>query len=321
MKEYINLFFKGIGMGAANVIPGVSGGTIALITGIFEKLILSIKSFNITGIKLLFTGRFNDFSKHVNLDFLIAVFLGVGTSIISIAHLFGYLFENYPIYIWSFFFGLILASVFFVGKTIDKWSIAVIIFFVIGTSIALGISILKPATENSSFLYLILCGIIAACSMILPGLSGSFVLILLGNYELVMIDAVNNINLSILLPVVLGAAIGLLAFSYFLSWIFSKYKNQTIALLTGFILGSLGILWPWKNSFDKTMSLIPVNRFGAFTDSSGNLLHEVKVFSYKPILPDISNEVFWFAIAFALLGIVSIWGLEKLAQTKETPAS
>ncbi|RKX18435.1 MAG: DUF368 domain-containing protein, partial [Candidatus Zixiibacteriota bacterium] len=154
------------------------------------------------------------------------------------------------------------------------------------------------AAENSSFWYLILCGVVAVCSMILPGLSGSFVLILMGNYKLVMIDAVNNLDLMTLLPVVIGAAVGLLGFSYFLSWIFKKYKDQTIALLTGFILGSLAILWPWKHEITK-----------AFGD-------KVKVVGYERFLPDHFNTEVMMAIVYAVLGIASIWLLEKLAQKK-----
>lgn len=316
MKEKIGLFFKGIGMGAANVIPGVSGGTIALITGIFEKLIHSIKSFNLTAIRLLFTGKFKDFASHVNLGFLVAVLSGVAVSIISFAKLFGFLFTNFPIYIWAYFFGLILASVYFVGRTIDKWSVFKITMFVLGTAVAIGITILKPASENSSFLYLIVCGVIAACSMILPGLSGSFVLILLGNYELVMINAVNERDIIVLLPVVIGAGFGLLAFSHLLSWIFKKFKDQTIALLTGFILGSLGILWPWKHSFNATDQLLPVNKFGAFIDSNGVIIEHVKPFDYQQIFPGNFNSVVLWAIGLILIGMASIWIVEKIAASK-----
>ena len=316
MKETLVLFFKGLGMGAANVIPGVSGGTIALITGIFEKLINSIKSFNLKAIRLLLTGKFKDFASHVNLGFLVAVLSGVAVSIISLAKLFGFLFTNYPIYIWAYFFGLILASVYFVGKTIEKWSVLTIFMFVLGTAIAIGLTILKPASENSSFLYLILCGVIAACSMILPGLSGSFVLILLGNYELVMINAVNERDIMVLLPVVIGAGFGLLAFSYLLSWIFKKFKDKIIALLSGFILGSLGILWPWKHSFNNTGQLLPVNKFGAFIDSNGVILEHVKPLSFRQILPDNFNSVVLWAIGLILIGIVSIWIVEKIVESK-----
>jgi len=316
MKDYLNLFFKGMGMGAANVIPGVSGGTIALITGIFERLIHAIKSFNFTAVRLLFSGKFKDFAKHIDLMFLFPVFLGIAISIISIARLFGYLFDSFPTYIWAYFFGLILGSVYFVGKTISKWSVSVILLFIIGTAVAVSISYLNPATEDDSFIYLIICGVIAACSMILPGLSGSFVLILLGNYQLVMIDAVNNMSISILLPVVIGAGVGLIAFSHFLSWIFLKYKDQTIGILTGFILGSLGILWPWKESFDKFGKIIPTNKFGAFTNNAGEIITDIKVFEYKQIIPEFNIQFAW-VIALLILGIVSIWIIEKVANKTE----
>jgi len=297
MKEFFSLFLKGMAMGAANVIPGVSGGTIALITGIFERLINAIKSFNITAVKLLFSGKIKDFIKHTDLYFLLAIFSGIGISILSVAKLFAYLFEYYPIYIWAFFFGLILASVLFVGKTIEKWTSSVIIAFIIGISIAMSITLLSPASENDSFFYLFICGIVAICSMILPGLSGSFVLILMGNYQLVMIDAVNGLRFDILLPVALGAAGGLLGFSYVLSWVFKNYKNQTIGILTGFILGSLGIIWPWKNAI--------IELFG----------EKEKVTGYSYYLPNMDTS-FAIALAFIILGFVSIWLMEKAASNK-----
>jgi putative membrane protein len=298
IKEFIVLVLKGAGMGAANVIPGVSGGTIALITGIFEKLIDSIKSFNLKALKLLFTGKFKEFANHINLGFLIAVFLGIGISIITFARLLDYLFLNYPIYIWSFFFGLILASVYFVGKTISKWSFSVIFLFIIGTAIAVTITLMTPATENPALWYLFICGIIAACCMILPGLSGSFILILLGNYQLVMINAINDLNIKILAPVVIGAGFGLLVFSHFLSWIFKKFKDQTISVLSGFILGSLAILWPWKNEITETFS------------------GKIKVIGYNWNLPATLNKEVIFAIGFMILGVISIWLIEKLAEEK-----
>ena len=308
MKEYIALFLKGIGIGAANVIPGVSGGTIALITGIFEKLIHSIKSFDIKAIKLLFAGKFREISKHVNLNFLITVFLGVIFSILTLARVLSYLFEHYPVYIWAYFFGLILASVYFVGKTIDKVNIPVAITFIVGTGIAILISMLNPATENKAIYYLFICGIVAVCSMILPGLSGSFVLILMGNYKLVFIYAVNNFDLKILVPVVLGAGFGLLAFSHLLSWIFQKFKNETIALLTGFILGSLSILWPWKREV-------------FLTDEAGNLLlkknGDMIIQGYEKYFPESFNQEVVIAIFLLIIGIFSIWLIEKFAQGKE----
>ena len=286
-------------MGAANVIPGVSGGTIALITGIFERLINAIKSFDATAVKLLFKGEFKALLKHIDFNFLLAVGVGVAISILSIARLFDYLFESYPVYIWSFFFGLILASVYFVGKEVGQWKISNVIIFAIGAAIAISISVLSPANPNDSILYLFVCGIVGACSMILPGLSGSFVLILMGNYQLIMIDAVNNLDLAILLPVAVGAAVGLLAFSYILSWVFKKFRGETLSLLSGFILGSLLILWPWKNEIIET--------FG----------NKVKVVGYDWILPSQFDTEVIGAIICAALGVVLIVVMEKCAAKEQ----
>ena len=297
MNQYIANFFKGMGLGSANVIPGVSGGTIALITGIFERLIDALKSFNLTAFKLFFTGKFKEFIKHTDLWFLVSVGCGVLAAILTVARLFEYLFANYPIYLWSFFFGMILVSIYYVGITIEKFNLKVVVSFIIGTAIALFIAFGTPAKENSNFLYLIICGAVATCSMILPGLSGSFVLVLMGNYQLIMIDAVNDLNLKILLPVVLGGVVGLLAFSHLLSWIFKKYRDITIAVLTGFILGSMPIIWPWKNDV--------ITYFGS----------EAKVTGYEYYFPEFNME---FAIAFViiLIGAGIIILTEKMAKNK-----
>lgn len=302
MKEYFNLFLKGVAMGTANIIPGVSGGTIALIVGIFERLINAIKSFNLIAFKLLLKGDFKGFSRHTDLAFLVVLFAGVGFAIVSLARIFDFLFHAYPVYIWSYFFGLILASVYFVGKTVSKWTISAIISFAVGTLIAIAMVFMNPATENSNFFYLILCGVAAVCSMILPGISGSFVLILMGNYQLVAIDSINNLRFDILLPVMIGAAFGLLGFSYLLSWIFKKFRDQTITLLTGFILGSLGVIWPWKRAIHML-------------DTAGNMIikkGEPVVERYMMILPQLNLE-FFMAIFIMILGIASIWILEKQA--------
>lgn len=306
IKKHISLFLKGMGMGAANVVPGVSGGTIALITGIFEKLIDSIKAFDIIALKYFFTGKFKAFAKHINLDFLIAVFAGIVISIISVARIFGYLLDHYPVYIMSFFFGLILASIYFVGKTVEKWTIPVWISFILGTIIAISLSVLKPAQENSSLIYLFICGIVATCSMILPGLSGSFVLILMGNYQLVMIHAVNDLNLELLLPVVIGAIVGLLLFSNILSWVYKKFRNQTISVLTGFILGSLGVIWPWKEEIK------------AITSTGNLILKDGKpiIEGYNWLMPQHFSTEIILAIVFAIVGILIIWATETLASKK-----
>ena len=300
MKEYLVLFFKGVGMGIANIIPGVSGGTIALITGIFERLIFALKSFDLTAVKLFFTGKWKAFAERTDLFFLVAVFAGAVVAIVLLAKVFGFLFEHYPVYIWSFFFGLILASVYFVGKTVERWRFSVYLFFLIGTAIALVFTFLTPATQNDNFWYLILCGVVAICSMILPGLSGSFVLILMGNYQLVAIDAINNRDLVVLFPVFIGAVVGLVSFSHLLSWVFKNFRDQTIAALTGFILGSLGIIWPWKDPIEQT--------FG----------EKVKVVGYDYFLPHLSAELF-IALIIMVVGVAAIWWMESSAGMVEKP--
>lgn len=284
-------------MGAANVIPGVSGGTIALITGIFERLINAIKNINLTAVRLLLKGEFRLFAQHLDLTFLILVFLGVGMAIVSLAKLLDYLFLHYPVFVWAFFFGLVLASVWFVGKTVKKWHLGSVLSLLAGVIIAALISIMSPASENEAIWYLFICGIVAMCSMILPGLSGSFVLILLGNYQLVMIQAVSQFRLDILVPVGAGAVIGLLAFSHALSWLLKRFPDSTIALLTGFILGSLGILWPWKNAITET--------FG----------DKIKVVGYDWYWPPM-DAGFWMACLLFIAGIGAIYLTEKLALAK-----
>lgn len=293
-------------MGAANVIPGVSGGTIALITGIFERLINAIKSFDGTAIKLLFRGKIKELVKHTDLYFLIAVFFGMVVSVVSLAKLLEYLFVQYPVFVWSFFFGLILASVYYVGKTINRWNLSVIVTFIIGTSSAIIISMLNPATQNDSFFYLIICGVVAICSMILPGLSGSFILILLGNYQLVMIQAVNNVDLKIIVPVMIGAIGGLIAFSHILSWIYNKHKDQTISVLTGFILGSLSILWPWKNE------IYSVDMVGNYILKNGEKIIQ----GYTKYIPESFNTEVIIAISLMIFGIITISLIEKIASTQ-----
>lgn len=295
MKSYIANILKGALMGAANVIPGVSGGTMALLTGIFEKLINTIKAFDLRAAKLTCTFRFRELAEHIDLPFLSAVGIGILGSILTFARLLEYLFEHKALYVWSFFFGLILASVYFVSLRIRRTGVAVILLYILGTAVAAGIAFMEPAAENRSFVYLMICGAAAMCSMILPGLSGSYVLLLMGNYELVMIHAVNTFNLAVLLPVGIGAAAGLAAFSRVLSWVFRKFHDGTIALLSGFILGSLVILWPWKTALTET--------FG----------DKVKVVGYHYALPAMNGETgLAVLILFSGIGIIAV--VETLAR-------
>lgn len=308
LKAYLIVVLKGIAMGVANVIPGVSGGTIALIAGIFERIINAIKHlFTPKSLKLFFTGKWKLWAEYTDIFFLIALGIGVLIAIVSVARLFEYLFAYYPIHIWAFFFGLVLASVWFVGKTIQKWNIGVIVLFILGAAIAAGMALLKPMSENQGFIYLFICGAIAICSMILPGVSGSFVLVLMGNYELIMIESVNNFNVEVLIPVALGAGIGLLGFSYILSWIFRKFRNQTISLLTGFMFGSLLIIWPWKEAVWR------LTESGTFILSrSGDKIVE----RYIWMLPEKFDVQTISAIGFIVIGIIVIAITERLAGKK-----
>lgn len=303
MIGYIMNILKGALMGTANVIPGVSGGTMALLTGIFEKLIDAIKSFDLTAVKLVCRFKFKELFEHIDFKFLTAIGIGVIGSILTVARILEYLFEHHALYVWAFFFGLILASVYFVGKKIIQRNITVYLLFAVGTAIAVAIAFMEPAARNESFPYLILCGAVAMCSMILPGLSGSFVLLLMGNYELVMIEAVNTFNLKVIIPMGIGAVGGLVVFARLLSWVFKKFHDQTIALLTGFIFGSLVILWPWKEAIIKTFQ-------------KGDEIKE-KVVGYDYALPEFNAETA-IALAIMVAGILIIALVETLAGKKST---
>ena len=295
-------------MGAANVIPGVSGGTIAFITGIYDQLIHSLKSFDLHAIKLLFSFKIKELSDYVNLPFLIALMSGVFISLISIGKGLKYLFElgpNYEIQIWAFFFGLIMASVIFVGRTISKWNTSTIITTLLGVGVAITLAFLKPASQNESMLYIVICGIIAMSSMLLPGLSGSFVLILMGNYQLIMLEAIPNGNIKVIALVGIGAVIGFVILSRLISFLLDKHKDNTIGGLAGFILGSLIIIWPWKEKI-------------YLTDETGvEILKKGKpvVQSYEWYLPDF-DTVTMLAIGFAVIGFVLVYVIEKLGESQ-----
>jgi putative membrane protein len=314
--QALYIFLKGLAMGAANVIPGVSGGTIAFITGIYERLLNAIKSFNLKAVKLLFSFRFKEFSKHVDLPFLAPVFAGIGFSIFSLAKLLEYLFCNYELLTMAFFFGLIIASIYSVAKTIDKWSGATIGTFVIGTALAVGLGLLDPASANDSTLYLGLCGVVAICSMILPGISGSYVLLIMGNYILI-ISAIGDFDMKILIPVMLGSVVGLIAFSHLLSFIFKNYKNPTIGMLSGFVTGSLFIIWPWKDTIYQR------NLAGNFVDKhevqTTDLCHDGVVLGYERYLPEMNTE-FVYAMGLVLLGIALVILMDRVG-SKNTSKS
>ncbi|WP_405562129.1 DUF368 domain-containing protein [Polaribacter sp. Asnod6-C07] len=302
IKDYIIISLKGMAMGAADVVPGVSGGTIAFISGIYEELLGSISNVNLDLFKTLKKEGFKEAWKQLNGNFLLALFIGIFISIISLAKAIKYLLENEPILLWSFFFGLVLASIIYIAKQISKWNFVSVIALILGAFLAYYITTLNPmVSESSSSLYILFAGAIAICAMILPGISGSFILVLLGAYKPVL-DAVNDRDFKTILVFMVGAVVGLLSFSKVLKWLFANYKNYTLAALTGFIIGSLNKIWPWKETLTwRTNShgiKVPFNQ------------QSISPFSFDgdaQLLP---------AVILAIFGFALILIMEKLAVKK-----
>ncbi len=301
IKDYTVILLKGIAMGAADVVPGVSGGTIAFISGIYEELIESISSVNFKTLKLLKSEGIKAAWQQINGNFLFSLLLGIGISIVSLAKMISWLLENEPVLLWSFFFGLVLASILFIGKQISKWNMITIIIFIAGTILAYWITTLQPlVSENSSTLFFFLAGALAICAMILPGISGAFILVLLGAYRPVL-EAVHSRDFKIIFIVGAGAIVGLLSFSRLLKWLFNHHKNLTLAILTGFILGSLNKIWPWKKVLESKI-----------IEGKEIILKEMSIspFDYE------GNNQLYFAIFMAIIGFLVIIFLEKLAVKK-----
>lgn len=245
IKDYFVLVAKGMGMGAADVVPGVSGGTIAFIVGIYDELLNTIKSINIKNLRLLLKGDLKTFFTATNAYFLIAILAGIAISILSLAKLITYLLDAHPVLVWSFFFGLVLASAWFVSKEITRWNFSNIILFITGTILAFYITMATPAETSSHPLFIFVCGAVAICAMILPGISGSFILVLMGKYYYIM-EAIKNIDITTILIFGAGAFVGITSFSRILSYALSHARNATLSVLSGFMLGSLNKVWPWK---------------------------------------------------------------------------
>lgn len=292
------LTLKGVAMGAADVVPGVSGGTIAFISGIYEELIDSINKINLAALKVWKTEGFKSFWNHVNGTFFVFLFAGIGISIVSLAKVVSHLLEMHPVLIWSFFFGLIIASVWLISKSIEKWSPGVIGTMAIGAVVAYYISTINSVASVDASWYIMLSGAIAICAMILPGVSGAFILLLLGSYDKVL-GAINDRDLLTIGLFGLGCAIGLLSFARVLKYLFSKFKNLTVALLAGFMVGSLNKVWPWKETISTR-----VNSHG-----------EVVPFIQENVLPgNFSGEAqLTYAVLLAIGGFLLIFILEKFA--------
>jgi putative membrane protein len=252
-RDYVLLYLKGVSMGGADVIPGVSGGTIAFITGIYQELLESIKSFDKTALSLLFRFDLNGLWRHVNGSFLLVLLAGIGTSIITLAKLIHYLINNEPIPLWSFFFGLIVISSLQVAREIKQWKIAVVVAGIAGIAVAYFVTSATPATTPDGYLFIFFSGMIAICAMILPGISGSFILLIMGKYEYI-IGAVKDLNVVVLVVFGAGCITGILGFSHIVSWFLRKYHDITVAVLAGFMVGSLNKIWPWKEVLETRLN-------------------------------------------------------------------
>ncbi len=284
-------------MGAADVVPGVSGGTIALITGIYQRLILSIQSIDHKAVKTLFTKGPVAAWNQVNGTFLLSLLVGIAISVLSLVNLIHYFLDNHPILIWSFFFGLILASAFVVGKQVKSWNVGPIFSLLLGAGIAFWVSISTPAETPNDLWFIFLSGSIAICAMILPGISGSFILLLLRKYEFIT-GAIGDLDFKVIFTFGAGAIVGLTSFSHLLGWLFKKFHDITIAVLTGFMIGSLNVVWPWKEVVETRVN------------SAG----EIVPLLYDSVLPEnFSGEANLFAAStLAAAGIVLIVLLERV---------
>lgn len=301
---------KGACMGAADVIPGVSGGTIAFITGIYDQLIGSINSINGTALKLFFSGKFKEFWKHINGSFLLSLFCGILFSVLTLAGLMQYLLENHPIQTWAFFFGLIVASSIFILRGISGWNMKAVLFVIAGVVLGITICTLSPTNTPEALWFIFISGAIAICAMILPGISGSFILLILGKYKYIM-GAITGLttgaavgeSIVILGVFAVGAVFGLLAFSRLLHWLLGKFHKETLLVLAGFIIGSLVKVWPWSNMEAIAIAQFPeVAEMAAASDAvPANILAHY--------IPQIDMQI-GSAIIFAIIGFSIVSGIE-----------
>ena len=328
-SQKINLFLKGLAMGAANKVPGISGGTVSFVLGFYEELIYSFRKINFIAFKLLINFRFKSFYSYVNGPFLLLVMGGSIFSYFSISLVLDYFLQYYELYVWSWFFGMIIGSVYYIGKDFGKWNSANTISLIVGISVGLGISFLNPARENDNLWFVFICGIIGVSGMTLPGLSGSFILILMGNYVLLLVDSVNELlfvvtnlitgnfevledpekirYLKIISVFTLGSVFGLVSISHVLGYVLKRWNAIVTAIIIGFITGSLGIVWPWK----KAIYLINNETF--LLDKKGNKIIE----NYNRFIPDFSLLETWVAIFYIIFGILLVLSIDYYGRKKE----
>ncbi len=325
-RDKVFLILKGLGMGAANKVPGVSGGVVAFVAGFYEEFIYSLRKINAKAFKLLINGRFKSFYNYINGRFLSLLFFGMIVSYFSISKVLDYLIKYYELYVWSVFFGMIIGSIYYINKDFKDWNYKTYLSLFIGIILGVGVSFLNPAKENDNLWFVFFCGIISVSGMTLPGFSGSFILILLGNYVLLLVESVNALYdtffdllrgdfglitnserlrmLKVLVVFTLGSLTGLITFSNLLSYILKHFKSITISAIIGFIIGSLGVVWPWKKTIYK------LNETGSFLlDSRG----EKVVGNYERYIPELTNETY-YAIVFIFIGIAIVLALEIYGQ-------
>lgn len=327
LKDRIFMVIKGLAMGAANKVPGVSGGIVAFVAGFYEEFIYSLQRVNKTAFKLFFNGRFKSFYRYINGRFLSLLFLGMIISYFSVSKILDYFIVNYELYVWSTFFGMILGSIYCISIDFGNWNRKTITTLVLGAIAGLSISFLDPAMENDNLIFVFFCGIIGVSGMTLPGFSGSFVLILLGNYVLLLVDSVNALYdtiydifngnfefiqnevrirmLKVLSIFTLGSIVGLVTFSHILNYILKHYKSITLSAIMGFIIGSLGVVWPWKKTIYKSN-----NDGSSILDSTGKQIIE----NYERFFPELDTQTY-ISIAYIALGILIVLGLEWYGQS------
>ena len=304
IKDYLLLSLKGAGMGAADVIPGVSGGTIAFMTGIFEELVGSINSFDATALRLLLGGKVAAFWKHVNGSFLLAVGCGILLSVLTLAKIMLYLLNNHPIETWAFFFGLIVASSIFILRGVKGWNLISVVLTILGIILGVTVCTLSPTQTPDDLWFIFLSGAIAICAMILPGISGSFILLILGKYEYIMetISRLTAGDIAGTLPIIAvfgaGAATGIVSFSKFLHWLLGKFHKQTLLVMAGFIIGSLVKVWPWSN-----MDAIKASQY---PDLPEDALSQIPLESV--------DMHYMGAVIFAFAGFFLVTGIELLSK-------
>jgi uncharacterized membrane protein len=323
------LFLKGLSMGAANKVPGVSGGMVSFVLGFYEEMIYSFRKINIKAFKLLINGRFKSFYYYTNSPFLVLVFSGSIFSYFSVSLVLDYLIDNYELYVWSTFFGMIIGSIYYVSKDFNDWTTKNSIAMVVGAIIGISISFMSPAKENDNLWFVFFCGIIGVSGMTLPGLSGSFILILMGNYVLLLVDSVamlfktitevfvgdfsflddeQRINyLKIIGTFTLGSAFGLITTSHILGWVLKRWHQMVTAVIIGFITGSLGMVWPWKKEIYKIVDQ------KVLVDSNGDKIIQ----NFERYFPDFSITETWIAILFVLVGMGLILVLDKFGTERK----